>query len=546
MEFKVICIQPKFLTREEREKLKKELPKAEVKSSVSPVRSRSPKPVEMSCNQFQVPKRRELDIQKYRSTFRFEWDAADDTEQGLIMPRVEAFSLKSRQARRVETENKDDLSKKMKSLMTPRDWRIFKENHFIETFNNNVLPFRNWDEGEFDKRIKKALIRLRYYHPTPVQMQGIPVALTGQDMIGISYTGSGKSAAYLVPLINYCLELPRLNFETARDGPYALILSPTRELAQQLTEECTELTQFTELRTYCIVGGKNIETQRTEMTSGVEILIATPGRLLELLKSNYLVLNQCLRVIIDEADKIFLLELAETIREIFSVFPNELWKKPNFSNTDSQNKEKLITLQVFSATIDAQVEQFWRTYLRNPATVKISDFSRKIIQKFEFLDEGGKRGRIRNMLKEMDLPALVFVNQRQTADCLKNFLDDRWKVACLHGEKSQDVREGVMERFREGKLQVLITTDVFSRGINVKGLKVVVNFDCPKNIIDYEHRIGRTGRMGQKGTAVTFVTQEDSFILPQISNYLRKTSQKIPEELIRYLEERREVNEIIE
>lgn len=545
-DFKVSPNQPKFLTKEERASLKALLPKPEVKSSVSPVRSRSPKVMQAASQAPSVPKRPLLDIQKYRSTFRFEWDCKDDTEQDSLMPRVPVNSLRPAGLNKREKEDlaNGDLNKKPAELMTPRDWRILKENFFIETYSTSVLPFRTWDESAIDKRLKRALMSARYFYPTAIQMQGVPVAATRQDLIGISYTGSGKSAAYLLPVIEYCLHLPKLEFESARDGPYALVLSPTRELAQQLSEECEVLSRYTEVRTYSVVGGKNIETQRTELTTGAEILIATPGRLLDLLKSNYIVFNQCFWIVVDEADKIFLLELADIIKEIFSYFPVEYWKK--VGHDELKTNSKFITLQIFSATIDSQVEQFWRNFLKNPATVRISDFSRKIVQKFEFLGQSDKRSRIRRLLRDVELPVLVFVNERQSADALCNYLQDQWKVACLHGDKAQGVREAVMDKFREGRLQVLITTDVFSRGISVKGLKVVINFDCPKSIIDYEHRIGRTGRMGQKGTAISFITDEDQAILPQIVSYLQKTSQKIPEELKEYMQEHRTQTQIIE
>ena len=554
-DFKVTHNQPKFLPKEERLRLKALLPKPEVKSSVSPVRSRSPRAIQAPSQPVQVAKRPLLDILKYRSTFRFEWDSKDDTEQDSLMPRVPVGSASSASSagsirpgkpsgREKDDLADEDINKKPPALMTARDWRILKENFFIETYSTSVLPFRSWDESPIDRALKRALAKARYFAPTAIQMQGIPVSMTRQDMIGISYTGSGKSAAYLLPLIQHCLQLPRLEFESARDGPYALVLSPTRELAQQLAEECEVLSRYTEVRTYSVVGGKNIETQRTELTTGAEILIATPGRLLDLLKSNYVVFNQCFWLVVDEADKIFLLELAETIKEIFSYFPQEHWKRPGHCEDGAGGK--FITLQIFSATIDAQVEQFWRNFLKNPATVRISDFSRKIVQKFEFLNDGDKRSRIRRLLKDVQLPALVFVNERVTADALGNFLQDVWKVACLHGDKAQGVREAVMDKFREGRLQVLITTDVFSRGISVKGLKVVINFDCPKSIIDYEHRIGRTGRMGQKGTAISFITPEDQVILPQIVNYLQKTSQKIPEELKEFMQVHKAQSQIID
>lgn len=479
-------------------------------------------------------------MQKYRSSIKFEWDNSDDTQNEGPIARLPVSALKSKISEKF-SDKESDLTSKPQSQMSNRDWRIFKENNYIETQNTEILPFRNWDESTIDKRVKRAFVNLQYHKPTPIQMQGIPVSMTRQDLIGISFTGSGKSVAYLVPIIQYCLGLPRLDFDSNRDGPYALILSPTRELALQLTEECKELIKFTDLRAYCIIGGKNVETQRTEMTSGTEIIIATPGRFLELLKLQYIVLNQCFWVVIDEADKIFLLEIHEIIQEIFAYLRNDCWKTP--SNTQGN---ELITLQIFSATIDSQVETFWRKFLKNPAVVRISDGSRKIEQKFEFVRSEEKRNRLKSLLKTVEMPVLIFVNEKVVADNLQNYLSDRYKVSCLHGDKSQVIRESVMEKFQSHKLQILITTDVFSRGINIKNLKYVINYDCPKSIIDYEHRIGRTGRMGKKGTSISFLTPEDTEIVPQLVLHLQKTKQKIPDELNKYFLEKKIHTEIIE
>jgi ATP-dependent RNA helicase DDX23/PRP28 len=538
-EFKVKFNQPKFLTREERQKQRESLPKPEIKSSIIPIRSRSPVAIEKTVK-FSVPTPRFIDFQKYRSSFKFEWDDSDDTLTVGPITRLHPSVLKSKPSQK-KAEKNLDLSSKPQSQMSSRDWRIFKENNYIETQNTEILPFRNWDESTIDNKIKKALRSLRYSHPTPIQMQGIPVSMTRQDVIGVSFTGSGKSMAYLIPVVQYCLSLPKLNFDTNRDGPYALILSPTRELALQLTEECEQLIKFTDLRVYCIIGGKNVETQRTELASGAEIIIATPGRLLELLSLQYLVFNQCFWIVVDEADKIFLLELDGIIQEIFSFFRPETWKTPNC--TQGMN---LITLQIYSATVDNQIEVYWRKYLRNPAIVRISDGFRKLIQKFEFVQSEEKRNKLKKILKQIEIPVLIFVNERVVADNLQNYLSNNWKVASLHGDKTQDMRESVMEKFQNNRLQVLITTDVFSRGINIKYLRYVINFDCPKNIIDYEHRIGRTGRMGQKGTAITFLTPEDIEIVPHLVLHLQKTKQKVPEELNRHLLEKIKITDIIE
>lgn len=546
--FKVISIQPVFLSKDERLKLKSTLPQPEIKSAIIPVRSRSPDRKENA--KFEKPKQKMLDLLKYRQTFRFEWDNADDTGKEISADsfRIIPAPLKGRISTKSQSSlKKSDLITKPIQNMAARDWKIFKENFYI-TCKSDILPIRNWEESELDRKLIRALRGLGYTYPTAIQMQAIPISIQRHDLIGLSHTGSGKSAAYLLPLVNHIMKLPKLDYDTNQDGPYALIISPTRELALQIVDECEGIIKYAEIRVYGIVGGKSVEEQGMELRKSTEIVIATPGRLLELLQMQYLVFNQCRWIIIDEADKIILLEQEETMREIFTFFPQESWKSVNnssvFTVQQIENFKSNITMQIFSATMDAQIESMWRVYLKNPITVQITDTTKKIAQRFYFIEEGNKKNTLKNVLKDLSPPILVFMNEKVEADNLTNFLNYKWKAACLHGGKTQDIRETVMEKFREGRIDILISTDVVSRGINLKHLKYVINYDCPKSIIDYEHRIGRTGRMGKKGTAITFITPENYPLLPQISVFLKKIGQKVPQELEKQLENLKEAETI--
>ena len=538
--FKVKYNQPVFLTKSEREELKKSLPIAPVLSTVVPVayeRSRSPTGPQNSVKEAEKKEKLVHTPKPLRGIFRFEWDNSDDTSvlQEDLAKKVQPAPLKGRKSERFLSKiaSQDPASKQL-AQMTSRDWKIFKENLNIITKNCEILPIRAWEECPLDKSLLRSIHSAGYSGPTPIQMQAIPISLKRHDLIGLSHTGSGKTAAYLLPILHYCLHLPRLTYESNRDGPYVLIISPTRELAQQISEECEKLMRYTDLRVYCIVGGKNIEQQSLELRKGAEIVIATPGRVLELLQIQYLVLNQCSWLVVDEADKIVLLELEDTLREILNFFPSEAWKpfeSALLKQEEARNFERYITTQIFSATMDETIERLWRNYLRNPSTIVITDSASKVSQKFYFVDESEKKMMIKKVLRNVDMPVLVFVNEKVDADRISNFLSHMWSVQCLHGGKTQEIRENVMESFRDGRIEVLISTDVMSRGIDVKELRTVINYDFPKSIFDYEHRIGRTGRMGRKGSAITFVTQQNKAMIPQIREFLIRTGQTVPREL---------------
>jgi ATP-dependent RNA helicase DDX23/PRP28 len=541
-------MKPVFLTKSEREKLKASLPPPQIKSSVVPERSRSPTRSGPVTNKVIKQK----PVHKLKPIFRFEWDNSDDTtvlnpENSLvILPKALKSKASNYLSQSIPTQ---DLFTKPKEDMNARDWRILKENLNIDTKNCEILPVRSWNESGLDQVLLRGIRSAGYQAPTPIQMQAIPIGLKRYDLIGLSHTGSGKSAAYLLPILNHCLKLPRITFEVNQNGPYALIISPTRELAQQITEECEKLAKYCDIRVLCIIGGKNIEQQSIELRRGAEIIIATPGRLLELLQITYLVFNQCLWIVVDEADQILLLELEETVKQIFSYFPSETWKsyEPNeLKQQEESNFKNLIATQVFSATMNDQIEKLWRRYLRNPSCVTINDNTKKVNQEFYFLDQSEKKFRLKSLLGKAGLPVLIFLNEKVEADNLSNYLGGKWKVGCLHGGKSQEYREAAMEKFREGIIEILICTNVLSRGIDVKYLKTVINYDCPKTIFDYEHRIGRTGRMGRKGNAITFITPQDNDILPQIKKFLEMKGHKVPKELEVSYESVRETQEILQ
>ncbi|CAG9329790.1 unnamed protein product [Blepharisma stoltei] len=542
--------KPIFLSKEERAKLKKELEETQkVPQPASKPRSRSPRKEEKSIpvnHEFDSIKSRYLGqnkpaptiqkpSEKFRQVFKFEWDPTEDTTfiENSLNPERIPFGIKSKQNSRDIVSEEIKEENKHASLMTDRDWKIFRENNEIYVRGQNIPPpIRTWSESNLSQDLLSAIRRAGYASPLPIQMQAIPIGLQRSDLIALAPTGSGKSAAYLIPMISTIAKFPKINDQTALDGPYGIILSPTRELAQQIHQEATKLTKSSDIKCYCLLGGKDLEIQSAELTRGYEIIIATPGRFLECLQHQYLVLNQCLWVVIDEADKMILLELQETLDKILNCIPKELWKE---NNENEENKTYKLTFNLFSATMDSEIENLWKKYLKNPGYVSIKEpgtGSSKITQSLKFLRENDKRREIKRILEKAKPPIIVFVNHKNEADELSRFLQKfGWRVGCLHGGKNQEAREATMEGFRSHKFQILVTTNLASRGIDVKDLQLVINYDCPTTITDYEHRIGRTGRVNNLGKAITFVTPQDEEMFAPLKSFLENNSQVIPHEL---------------
>jgi len=266
--------------------------------------------------------------------------------------------------------------------MTDRDWRIFRENYDIMTKGGRIPhPYRHWDEiPDLNQTLRDNLSYSGFTRPMPIQMQGIPVGMTFRDMIGLAPTGSGKSAAFLIPMINFLLKMPPIKDELIQDGPYGIIMAPSRELAQQIENEFRLLTRDTHLRSISIVGGKSSEEQGSSISRGVEIVIGTPGRIEDLIKRQYLVLNQCYYVILDEADKMIDQELEESVNFILDAIPQNLNKSGDkeheiaFQESQMALGEKFYkTFVMFSATMMPQIEQIARKYLKFPAMVQVGD-----------------------------------------------------------------------------------------------------------------------------------------------------------------------------
>ncbi|XP_059077449.1 DEAD-box ATP-dependent RNA helicase 21 [Cryptomeria japonica] len=430
-------------------------------------------------------------------------------------------------------------SEKKLEEMAERDWRIFREDFNISYKGSRIpRPMRNWEEGSLTSELLKAVSKAGYKKPSPIQMAAIPLGLQQRDVIGIAETGSGKTAAFVLPMLTYISRLPPMTEEIEAEGPYAVVMAPTRELAQQIEEETIKFAHYLDIRVVSIVGGQSIEEQGFKLRQGCEIVIATPGRLLDCLERRYAVLNQCNYVVLDEADRMIDMGFEPQVVGVLDAMPSSNLKP---ENEDEVLDEKRIyrTTYMFSATMPSAVERLARKYLRNPVVVTIGTAGKAtelIAQHVIMLKETEKMGRLQRLLNDLgDKTAIVFVNTKKTADSLSRQLDKSgYRVTTLHGGKTQEQREISLEGFRNKRFNVLVATDVAGRGIDIPDVAHVINFDMPSNIEMYTHRIGRTGRAGKTGVATTFLTHYDSDVFYDLKQMLIQSNSPVPPELARH------------
>jgi ATP-dependent RNA helicase RhlE len=350
---------------------------------------------------------------------------------------------------------------------------------------------------------------LGYETPTPIQAQAIPVAIEGRDLLGIAKTGSGKTASFVLPILNQLL--------TSAEGernrqPKVLVLVPTRELAIQVAEvfrECS-LNFPKPVRSIAVYGGVSINPQMKAIY-GVDILIATPGRLLDLQRSNAVELSKVKTLVLDEADKMLNLGFQDEMQEIFQLLPKQ-----------RQN-------MLFSATLSAQLSGLNNILLVAPVVIEIEapvDEVELINLSGYFVSDDRKGPLLRHIIREQNMQqVLVFTSSGSKADKVANKLNKNGiQALSIHGKKSQSARSFALEKFKSGKLQVLVATDLISRGIDINELPYVINYELPRSPKDFVHRVGRTGRAKSEGIAITFVTREETHhfkvILKKMKRYI--------------------------
>ena len=438
-------------------------------------------------------------------------------------------------------------SEKALAEMTIRDWRIFREDHDIICKGGNIPnPLKSWEESTLSDDIKGVIDEIGYKEPTPIQRQAIPIGLENRDIIGVAETGSGKTAAFLLPLIAWIQSLPNLiRVEDADQGPFALILAPTRELAQQIERENVKFGQALGIRTLAIISGVPREEQAFKMQQGCEIVVATPGRLIDLLEHRYIVLCRCTYVIMDEADRMIDMGFEPDIQKILQFLPvtNE---NPDTTEAEVQGERRGEYFQVghtyrqtvmFTATMPPEVERLAQSYLHNPAEVYVGSDGKphkRVEQIIYMLSESEKRKKLLKILEAgITPPVLIFVNQKKGAEVLARSLEKLgYNATSLHGDKGKGQREQSLNSLKDGLSDIMVATDLAGRGIDIKDVSLVINYDMSRDIKAYIHRIGRTGRAGKKGVAITFLTKEDVNVFFDLKEAIMESPvSKCPREL---------------
>lgn len=379
-------------------------------------------------------------------------------------------------------------------------------------------PCRTFEEASFPDYVIEEVSRAGFKEPTPIQVQGWPIALSGRDMVGIAETGSGKTLAFLLPAIVHINAQPYL---TKGDGPIVLVMAPTRELACQIQEEANRFGKSSKIKNTCCYGGVPKRGQQQDLRDGVEIVIATPGRLIDFLEAGDTNLKRVTYLVLDEADRMLDMGFEPQVRKI-----------------TSQCRPDRQTL-MWSATWPKEVQRLARDICKErPCHINVGSLDLRtahtIRQYVEVVQEQDKRGRLKRLLeKVMDgSKILIFAQTKRDGDQLtREMRMDGWPALCIHGDKKQEERDWVLKEFKEGKSPILVATDVASRGLDVKDIKYVINYDFPTQIEDYIHRVGRTGRAGATGSSYTFFTQEKYRHAPDLIRVLKEAGQPVPQEL---------------
>ena len=350
--------------------------------------------------------------------------------------------------------------------------------------------------------LNDSLDRAGYAEPSPIQAAVIPVALTGKDVIGQAQTGTGKTAAFLLPFMNRW-----------RGGdpskPQALVMAPTRELAVQVAEEAEKLAPSRHFKTVPVYGGQRFGGQLAKLRAGCTLIVGTPGRVLDHLSRGTITLEKVRYVVLDEADRMLDIGFRPQIERIMRRLP--------------QGRQTLM----MSATLPADVMKLKDRYMLDPEHVNVSPAIltvEKIDQKYMTVDEDKKTELLLKVLeREKPRQSLIFVERKRGADRLyRSIKAKHLKAAAIHGDLPQPQRERIMAAFREAKITVLIATDVMSRGIDVSGISHIINYDLPNDLENYVHRIGRTGRMGADGIAISFVTPDQGEVLTSIEHLINR------------------------
>ncbi|KAF7560710.1 hypothetical protein G7046_g3419 [Stylonectria norvegica] len=383
-------------------------------------------------------------------------------------------------------------------------------------------PVQKWAQCGLTRQTLDVVDHLGYDKPTPIQMQALPALMSGRDVVGVAKTGSGKTVAFLLPMFRHIKDQSPLK---DTEGPIGLIMTPTRELAVQIHRDCKPFLKMMGLRAVCAYGGAPIRDQIAELKRGAEIIVCTPGRMIDLLAANQgrvTNLKRVTYVVLDEADRMFDMGFEPQVMKIFA----------------NMRPDRQTIL--FSATMPRIIDSLTKKVLKSPVEITVggrSVVAKEIEQIVEVRDEASKFLRVLELLGDLydrdeDARTLVFVERQEKADdVLKELMIKGYPCMSIHGGKDQIDRDSTIIDFKRGIVPILIATSVAARGLDVKQLKLVINYDAPNHLEDYVHRAGRTGRAGNTGVAVTFVTPEQENCAPGIAKALEQSGQPVPERL---------------
>ena len=373
---------------------------------------------------------------------------------------------------------------------------------------SQTAPVEPFDSLPLDPKLLRALADSGYTGMTPIQAKAIPIVLAGRDVMGAAQTGTGKTAAFTIPLLQKMLRHENASMSPARHPVRALVLAPTRELADQVANNVKTYAKHTQLRSTVVFGGIDMKPQTLVLKGGVEVLIATPGRLLDHIEAKNAVLNQVEYVVLDEADRMLDIGFLPDLQRILSYLPKQR------------------TTLLFSATFSPEIKRLASSYLQDPVTIEVARSNAAastVEQHFYSVGADDKRRALHQILKTRGMKqAFVFVNSKLGCARLARSLEkEGLKTTALHGDKSQDERLKALEAFKSGEVDLLVCTDVAARGLDIKDVPAVFNFDVPFNAEDYVHRIGRTGRAGASGLAVSFVASSDQRLVTDIEKLIK-------------------------
>ena len=366
----------------------------------------------------------------------------------------------------------------------------------------------NFNSLSLAPQIQTAIDEAGYVTPTPIQAQAIPIIMEGNDLVGCAQTGTGKTAAFAIPLLNFLHRIV-----TKRKTIRTLVITPTRELAIQIQENFENYGKYTKVTSLVIFGGVSQVPQVDALKRGTDVLIATPGRLLDLYKQGFIKLNEMHHLVLDEADQMLDMCFIHDVKKIIKISPS--------------NRQTLL----FSATMPEPIRELATTFLTNPKFVSVTPVSstaENVNQTIYFVDKEQKRNLLYHLINEKAMETvLVFVRTKHGADnVVKALKKQEISAEAIHGDKSQNARVRALESFKNNEIKVLVATDIAARGIDIESLPYVINFDLPNIPETYVHRIGRTGRAGNYGVSISFCSSDEKPYLKDIEK-LTKVAVKV-------------------